>query len=140
MLYHVPDLDAALREFRRVLRQGGRLVAATNGEKHMAELRSLMESYLAVIGRGSLVSDFSLESGSNALARHFGQIQTRRPPADPLLVTEVEPLIDYVRSTGGHIEGSDEAWLAFEAEAARIIAARGHFLITRDSGAFVCRP
>jgi SAM-dependent methyltransferase len=38
MLYHVPDLDGTLAELRRVLRDGGRLSVATNGEEHLADL------------------------------------------------------------------------------------------------------
>ena len=39
MLYHVPDVDRAIAEVRRVLRPGGLFVAVTNGDGHLADLR-----------------------------------------------------------------------------------------------------
>ena len=43
MLYHVPDIDLALSEIRRVLTPNGILFAATNGKSHMQELDLLMK-------------------------------------------------------------------------------------------------
>jgi ubiquinone/menaquinone biosynthesis C-methylase UbiE len=50
MLYHVPDLDQAIAELRRVLCPGGTLLAATNGQGHMHELWQ-MEEQAVVVGR-----------------------------------------------------------------------------------------
>jgi len=42
MLYHVPDIDRGIAELARVLAPGGRLVAVTNSELHLHELRELI--------------------------------------------------------------------------------------------------
>ena len=67
MLYHVPDLDLALAEVRRVLRPGGRFLAVTNGDGHVADLR-------ADGGGGPVITQFSSQNGQEALRRHFDAV------------------------------------------------------------------
>jgi SAM-dependent methyltransferase len=71
MLYHVPDLDQALSEVRRVLTPHGRLVAVTNSEHTIRELWQLV-GY-----DGARAEGFSAESGQGALLRHFTIIERR---------------------------------------------------------------
>jgi SAM-dependent methyltransferase len=70
MLFHVEDVDEALAELARVLRPDGRLVAATNGEDSMRELREL-------VGAGPLMASFSVENGEAQLRRHFQTVERR---------------------------------------------------------------
>lgn len=67
MLYHVPDVDRAVAELRRVLRPGGLAVVATNSEDH---LRDLKEAY----GLRPTLLPFSAENGPGLLQRHFGEV------------------------------------------------------------------
>ena len=41
MLYHVPDPAMAVAEASRVLRRAGKLLVATNGRRHLAEMNEL---------------------------------------------------------------------------------------------------
>jgi SAM-dependent methyltransferase len=72
MLYHVPDLDGALAELARVLRPGGRLVAATNGLDHLGELWDLVGR-----DRRNEPLRFFAEQGAEALNRHFAHVERR---------------------------------------------------------------
>jgi SAM-dependent methyltransferase len=67
MLYHVPNRGRAIAELARVLRPGGRLVAATNSVTHLQELREL-------VGSGRSTIAFSRESGEEQLAERFDRV------------------------------------------------------------------
>jgi SAM-dependent methyltransferase len=70
MLYHVPDLDGTLAELRRVLRDGGRLSVATNGEEHLADL-------LREAGGQATTTQFTAENAEETLSRHFRHVSRR---------------------------------------------------------------
>lgn len=141
MLYHVPNRPRALAEIRRVLRPGGTLYAATNGQRHLAELHALaarVDPALAAWG-GRLDRPFLLETGGDELARCFDPVTLARHE-DGLVVTEAEPLVAFVASMSS-VALTAEQHAALHAAATQAIARDGALRITKDPGMFVAvRP
>lgn len=138
MMYHVPDRAKALGEIRRVLKPGGTLYIATNGENHMGETYDLMAKFSEDGQRPAFATrTFSLENAPEQLAPFFPTITLHRYQ-DSLAVTEAPPLVDYLLSSVPRHTVTD-AWIA---EMTRFIeqqieASGGVYHITKDAGVFI---
>ena len=101
MLYHVPDIPRALAEICRVLRPGAQFYASTVGLQHMIELRKLATSYepSGELWQQLTAGPFNLENGLDQLQAHFAAVTLMRYE-DDLLITEPEPLVEYILSSG----------------------------------------
>lgn len=98
MLYHVPDLDKALSEVRRVLKPGGRFYCATYGERGI--LPFLCDLFGLPPEDSGLNHAFTLQNGASSLRGCFGEVDRFDYP-DSLAITDVEDLVDYIRSLAG---------------------------------------
>lgn len=135
MLYHVPDIQIALLEVYRLLKPGGRLIAATNGQDHMWDLDQLLQSVLpGNTPWHSFHSRFTLESGASLITSVFGNCRKILYPSE-LWVTEAKPLADYVISLAGIDDNpthmtSEELTRNFQ----RLIDLQGGIRIRKSSG------
>lgn len=107
MLYHVPDIEGAVREFRRVLRPDGLIMATTNSAQNMPELQVLLRRAVTLLvppGTSQFQvpaapSDlFTLETGTRLLARYFYGVVRYDLPSQ-LVFPSVEPVLEYLEST-----------------------------------------
>ena len=141
MLYHVPDLPRTVAELGRVTRPGGRLIAATNGDDHLAEIAAMLDELAAAwpgvrVDRPHRLS-FTLENGAAALAEAFGDV-ARFDRADTLHVADARVLTRYLLSMVYATDAAEAAALA--AWARDLVEDRlrdGPLAVRRASGAFV---
>lgn len=132
MLYHVPDIQRALGEIRRVLRPGGVFYAATYGEHGVTEAAAEM---LGVRLEGN--HRFTLQNGAEQLSRVFRQVE-RSLYDDALDVTDPADLVAYLRSMASMevlTSVSDETLLA----AFRARMTDGVLRLPKEYGLFICQ-
>lgn len=123
MLYHVPDIEAAIREIRRVLTTDGVLMATTHSVQTMPELRVLLRRAIIILTqqppsavRAPLhASDlFGLENGTRMLARHFYSVSRFEIPTT-MIFTTLDPFLNYLEAMRDLLElylPADVSWEA----------------------------
>jgi SAM-dependent methyltransferase len=141
MLYHVPDPARALAEAARVLRRSGRLLVATNGRRHLAEMNELWLPLLDRTGLRLSLEDAGLVNPRVTADEALPFVTEQFGTADmhwlrsSVIVTDPAPVVRHVASTtaaqavGAHREEIVEELT--ESIAAQIRRA-GRFTITTE--------
>ncbi|MBQ8306554.1 MAG: methyltransferase domain-containing protein [Blautia sp.] len=138
VLFYCDDIEAACREIRRVLKDGGRLVASAYGKEHMQEISRFVQEFdeRIMLSKEQLYDRFGRENGAGILSSCFRKTEWVSYD-DSLLVTEAQPLISYILSChGNQNQYLLDRYQEFRAAAARKTASG--FFITKDAGAFLC--
>ena len=98
MLYHVPNLDKALSQVRRVLADEGIFYCVTNGN---AGMQPYLHSAIAALHPDTTAFlspySFNLQNGAELLQPHFEQTE-RRDYIDSLSITKTQDLMDWLTS------------------------------------------
>jgi SAM-dependent methyltransferase len=130
MLYHVPDIDKAVAEFRRVLRPGGVLLASTNARDDMAALYALWDRAFAAVPQAdgfSSASEVRYFDSANApgyLEAAFASVEAFEARGH-VAVPEPGPIVRYFRSARSFFD-CDQATFDAVVEAAEGLLAE-HF-------------
>jgi SAM-dependent methyltransferase len=149
MLYHVPDIPAAIRELRRITRSGGTVLASTNSSAHLAEIADLLDAAISrQLGRPVQAMpglSFTTQTGTAMLGLEFSSVTLHTNDVS-LSIPSAQPVIDYVAS----IREPSLAWIGepldFDVVLHDIavmveqnVQAQGSFRATSRMGVFICR-
>ena len=135
MIYHIPDRAKALSEIKRVLKTGGHLIATTVGDNHMQEITD----WLRRIGKdhdfSPFVFSFTLENAKEQLEEFFSGVTLSRYE-DTLNITEIEPLMAYLRSAIRTSEVSEDELGKVKTDLENELKRNGKIFVSKDSGLF----
>jgi ubiquinone/menaquinone biosynthesis C-methylase UbiE len=141
MLYHVPDINVALSEIKRILKKEGTFYSTTVGKRHLAEIRELLISLDEKIYWNSASQGiYTLQSGPQILGKYFADIEIRIYE-DSLEITDDEDLIQYILSSTGisnvvsHLQGNSQDKLRKRLQ--QDIMNNGHIKVSKESGIFI---
>ena len=151
VLYHLPDIDSALAEIKRVLKPDGRILASADSLHSTEELQVLIRRAIVLLSENGsqaqplgLPSDaFALENGTRILARHFYAVVRHDLPRQ-LVFDSVEPALDFLESMRDlrqHNLPADVSWddmmLIMQQQMSQLLQLLGSLEINIACGALV---
>ena len=149
MLYHVPDIPAAIRELRRITRLDGTVLASTSSSDSLAEIVDVLDAAVSrQLGRpirAMPALSFTMQTGQAMLEHEFSEV-TSRTHGVSLSIPSPEPVIAYVDSIREPILARIDEQFDFDAvlddmaaKIEEVIRARGSSRVVSRSGVFSCR-
>jgi len=141
MLYHVPNRKKAFSEIHRVLRSGGVFYATTFGKSNMKEINEMVSSYDSRLDNSLefFAMEFGLENGKSQLKKYFDDVKMKRYH-DSLIITEADPIVEYVLSFGKNKEILvNENLRSFKEYINEILDNNGKIMVTKDTGIFIAK-
>jgi SAM-dependent methyltransferase len=140
MLYHVPDPAQAVAELRRVLRDDGVLIAATNGPSHLHELLEITTEVFGPNAWPRFLDAFGAHNGAGILDPHFASVEWCNYDGD-LVCTNADDVVAYLVSLPpGESAPEDELRRLRDVVARTMTEGDGALRVTKETGVFVCRP
>jgi ubiquinone/menaquinone biosynthesis C-methylase UbiE len=139
VMFYAKDREKTLKELYRVLKKGGLFCCSTYGKHHMKEIELLAKEFdeRIALSEVKLYDIFGLDNGIAELSSLFSTVE-RLKYVDHLLVTEIQPLAEYIYSCHGnqmdYINGQQNK---FEKFIRNKIGKKG-LHITKDAGIFCC--
>jgi ubiquinone/menaquinone biosynthesis C-methylase UbiE len=152
MLYHVPDVEAAVREFARVVHPEGSVLVVLNGRDHLREMRKLVRDAVGdLVGTDYVLparsaERFTIETAAPRLGAGLEVLRCER--LKRLVELPVaQPVVDYANSMRSFYEPllrDDIEWDALMQQVRDrvevVVRDEGAWRTHSDAGCFVCRP
>jgi len=153
VLYHVPEIGAAISQFQRVLKPGGLLISATNSSSNMLELKLLIQETAAyldfdqqlAVSSSDFVWPFTLENGQTLLLESFAMVE-RYDLQSALVFPAAEPLLAYIDSIRDPylpLLPPAVTWQMFLEEIRQRVASQVReadaFRVRKHVGVFICK-
>ena len=135
VLFHAQNVEQAIGEIARILKDDGVFYAATNGEAHTKEIFDIIFQTTGQNHKGEF-SSFTAENGAELLSKQFPKVAVRSYP-DSLMVTEMEPLFEYIMSMGYFFTGSEKN--AIKKKLQQMFLEKGVVKITKKTALFVAQ-
>ena len=118
-----------------MLKTGGKLIAATAGKDHLKEMMEhIRQAHVDNIWT-PFTNPFTLDNGLAQLRSIFPNVTVYRYE-DNLVVTEVEPIMAYIRSSIRAADVAEGEFLKVQASLGKELEEKGNIFFQKDAGLF----